>query len=654
MGSTFVEKALARAAGLSETRAGAIVDVRPDRVLSHDNTSAIVKTWAQLGQALVRFPDRLVIALDHAVPAPTAVHAQNHAEARLFAQQQKVEAFFDAGCGVCHQVVGEAGLLWPGQTILGADSHTTHHGWMGAFGAGIGRSEVAALWATGELWLRVPEAIAVNLVGALSPGVTAKDLSLELLRRLGPQEAVYRSLEIGGPGVQALSVSDRMTLANMMAEAGAKNAYLAPDDSVFSWLSPRVGARMGWSATETRAALLESALYPDPDASYSARLTIDLSSIVPMVAEPHSPSNAVSLGDVTGVHVDLAFIGTCTNGRLEDLAAAASVLRRPDGGVRHLANGVRLVVVPASREVLRDALAAGYLGILAEAGAMIGTPGCGPCMGNHMGVPADGETVISTANRNFRGRMGNPRSSIYLANPAVVAASAVLGHIAGPGDLLRLEASGRRTRPATDRTEQVRKASLGPRGSSTGLGTAVAAIETSQSSTQLIEGTAWVYGHDVNTDVIFPGKYTYTLQDESEMARHALEDLDPTFAPNVRPGDIVVAGRNFGCGSSREQAVTCLRAAGVRAIVASSFARIFYRNAANGGILPIVSPEAAEHIRAGERVTIDLGSRIVKCAAGDFSFPELSPSVRRIIEAGGLMPMMRAGTRAYAASPERG
>ncbi len=653
MGSTFVEKVLARSAGLSETRAGAIVDVRPDRVLSHDNTSAIVKAWERLGQEHVRFPDRLVVALDHAVPAPTAVHARNHAEARLFARQQGIADFYDAGCGVCHQVVGEAGLLLPGQTILGADSHTTHHGWMGAFGAGVGRSEVAALWATGELWLRVPEAIAIELVGALPPGVTAKDLSLELLRRLEPEEAVYRSLEFGGQGVKSLSVSDRMTLANMMAEAGAKNAYFPPDDIVFNWLSPRAGARKGWSVTEARAALRESALYPDPDASYSARLTVDLSSIMPMVARPHSPSNAVSLKEVAGVHIDLAFIGTCTNGRLEDLAAAASVLRRPDGGVRQTASGVRLVVVPASREVLMDALSAGYIATLVEAGAVIGVPGCGPCMGNHMGVPADGETVISTANRNFRGRMGNPQSLIYLASPAVVAASAVLGHIAGPGDLLMSEEPERRTRSAPDRTEPVRTKLLGPRERSTRLETTLDSVGGSQASPQWITGKAWVYGHDVNTDVIFPGKYTYTLQDESEMARHALEDLDPTFAPNVQPGDIVVAGRNFGCGSSREQAVTCLRAAGVRAIVASSFARIFYRNAANAGVLPIVCPEAAESICAGERVTIDLGAGIVKCAAGDFSFPELSPSVRRIIEAGGLMRMMGAVASESASSQER-
>ena len=430
MRETFAQKALARAAGLDHVEVGQIVDARPDRVLSHDNTAAIARLFASLGLERVAHPDRIAIALDHAVPPPTAEHAQNHADARRFAREQGIAAFYDAGRGICHQVLSEEALVLPGQLILGADSHTTHYGWLGAFGAGVGRSEVAALWATGELWLRVPETIRVDLTGALRPGVTAKDLGLELLRLLGPEAGIYRGLEIGGPGMAGLSLDARMVIPNLMAEAGAKNAYMPPDDVVLDWLAPRLARRTGEPADACRERMRAGALYPDADAAYLARHTVALDQLEPVVALPHSPAKLAPLSQVAGEPVQMAFIGTCSNGRLEDLAAAAGVLRG-----RRLAAGTRLVVIPASSEVLQAALAAGYVETFVAAGAMLGVPGCGPCMGNHLGVPAAGETVISTANRNFRGRMGAPDAAIYLAGPAVVAASAVLGRIGGPWEL---------------------------------------------------------------------------------------------------------------------------------------------------------------------------------------------------------------------------
>ena len=704
MGYTFAEKALARAAGLETTVAGQIVDARPDIVLSHDNTAAIARLFQDLGIARIRHPERLAVVLDHAVPAPNAEHARNHAEVRRFVAEQGIGHFFDAGRGICHQVVSEEALILPGQTILGADSHTTHHGWLGAFGAGIGRSEVAALWATGELWLRVPETIRVELTGdpsaalrpfgeaqdrlrsgqgsgqGLPPGVTAKDLSLYILGQLGPEAGIYQALEFGGPGLHTLSIESRMVIPNMMAEAGVKSAYLEPDGLVFEWLAERLGRRgksrvlggtegnrntvAGW-----RQRLAEGALYPDPDARYIARYTVNLNELEPMVARPHKPDNSVPLSQIAGTHVDQAFIGTCTNGRLEDLAAAATVLRGPDGQVRHVAAGARLVVIPASSQVLQDALAAGYVETFLAAGAMIGVPGCGPCMGNHLGVPAADEVVISSANRNFRGRMGNPESDIYLASPAVVAASAVLGRIADPREIMgerqesgvRSQESGVRGQGSGDRRQeaevggqevrriagqpinQLAKQAIGESITQYPIPNTQYPIPNRQSpiaNTQF-QGRAWVYGDDVNTDVIFPGKYTYTVREEAEMARHALEDLDPSFAAQVRPGDIVVGGRNFGCGSSREQAVTCLRAAGVRALIAASFARIFYRNAIDNGVLPITCPEAAAAIRPGETISVDLDRCVVQCAAGEFPFQPLSPSVQQIFEAGGLLEMLR-------------
>ena len=660
MGYTFAEKALARAAGLAHAVAGQIVDARPDVALSHDNTAAIAKLFRSLGYARVKHPERLAIFLDHAVPAPNAEHALNHKEVREFVAEQGIVHFYEAGRGICHQVASEEALVWPGQLILGADSHTTHAGWLGAFGAGVGRSEMAAIWATGELWLRVPETIRVDLEGELPPGVTAKDLGLWLLKLLGPEAGIYRAVEIGGPGLHTLSVESRMVLPNLLAESGVKSAYLEPDDAVFAWLAARLAARApltpqswgaGGAADAWRDRLAAGALYPDPDAAYLARHVVDLSTLEPMVAAPHNPANAVPLSRVAGTRIDQAFLGTCTNGRLEDLAAAAAVLRRPDGSVRRVAAGTRLVVIPASSQVLEQALKLGYIEIFVAAGAMIGVPGCGPCMGNHLGVPASGETVISSGNRNFRGRMGNPEAAVYLASPAVVAASAVAGRIADPREMALeagswgLEAgsvrSGRSIRPASDQSA-TDQAGTGQPATRNLQPTSRPQSPIPNPQSPSFTGRVWKYGDDVNTDVIFPGKYTYTIKDEAEMAKHALEDLDPTFAANVRPGDIIVAGRNWGAGSSREQAVTCLKAAGVKVIVAASFARIFFRNAVNNSVLPVVCPEAIPAIQHGETITVDLGRCVVRCAAGEFPFQPFSPSVQRIIEAGGLLEMLRA------------
>jgi 3-isopropylmalate/(R)-2-methylmalate dehydratase large subunit len=434
---TFVQKALARAAGLDTVMVGQVVDVRPDVVLSHDNSAAIRRTWLEFGQARVAIPERIAITLDHAVPAPTTKHAQNHAEIRAFVAEQGIAHFWEVGRGICHQVLSEEAVVLPGQTILGADSHTTHFGWLGAFGAGIGRSEVAVLWATGELWLRVPETLHIILEGDLPPGVTAKDFALHLIGHLGADGGIYYALEFSGSGIDALSLEARMVLPNMMAEFGAKSAYLAPNERTLDYLSLRLAERLGRSraakldSLALRAELSTQALYPDPDAPYAAVYRYQAAGLEPSVACPHSVDKVVALSQVAGIKVDQAFLGTCTNGRLEDIAAAAEVVRG-----RRVAQGTRLLVIPASSQVLHDALRLGYIETLVAAGAVIGVPGCGPCMGNHMGIPAPGEVTISSANRNFRGRMGTPEAEIYLANPAVVAASAVLGRIGDPRELL--------------------------------------------------------------------------------------------------------------------------------------------------------------------------------------------------------------------------
>lgn len=439
MGYTFAEKALARAAGLSHTIAGQVIDAKPDVALSHDNTAAIARIFRAIGLDRVAIPDRLCVTLDHAVPAPTPKHAQNHVEVRAFVKEQGIRNFFEVGRGICHQVLSEEALVLPGQLILGADSHTTHFGWLGAFGAGVGRTEMAAVWATGELWLRVPESMKVIVTGELGQGITAKDLCLHLIGMLGADGGLYQSIEFHGEAIAKLSLASRMVIPNMMAEFGAKNAYLLPDEAVFAFLAERRARRQqpaasgrNWESEigHQKSAIESMAIYPDEDAVYASTHVIDAASIELKVACPHTVDNVRPLREVAGTKVHQAFLGTCTNGRLEDLAIAADIVKG-----RRVAEGTRLLVIPASSEVYAQAIQAGYVQTLMDAGAVFGTPGCGPCMGNHLGVLGPGEVCVSTANRNFRGRMGQPDAEIYLASPAVVAASAIKGMLTDPREI---------------------------------------------------------------------------------------------------------------------------------------------------------------------------------------------------------------------------
>lgn len=432
---TFAEKALARAAGLPNVQAGQVVDARPDVALSHDNTAAIARIFRSIPLKRVAIPEKMCVTLDHAAPAPTPRHAQNHAEVRAFVAEQGIRHFFEVGRGICHQVLSEEALVLPGELILGADSHTTHFGWLGAFGTGVGRTEMAAIWATGELWLRVPESIQVKVNGRLGRGVSAKDLCLHLIGSLGADGGLYQSIEFSGEGIESLSLASRAVIPNMMAEFGAKNAYLPPDEAVFDYLARHRARRTDPHAPadsfeDLKQEIIAGAIFPDAHAHYAATYELDAADIELKVACPHTVDNVQPLSAVAGTRIHQAFIGTCTNGRLEDLAAAAEVLQG-----RKAAPGTRLLVIPASSQVYTQALKAGYLQTFMEAGAAIGTPGCGPCMGNHMGVLAPGEVCLSTANRNFKGRMGQPEAEIYLASPAVVAASAVAGKIIDPREL---------------------------------------------------------------------------------------------------------------------------------------------------------------------------------------------------------------------------
>jgi 3-isopropylmalate/(R)-2-methylmalate dehydratase large subunit len=414
MGQTFAQKVLAGKAGLDRVEVGRIVEIEPDVCLSHDNTAAIAKFFAEIGVERVKDPDKFVVVLDHVVPAAEEKYAQNHKEIREFVAKNGIERFYDVGVGICHQVLPEKGFALPGRLILGADSHTTTYGAYGAFSAGIGRSEMAVLYATSRIWLKTPASFKMAVNGRLADPVTAKDLVLHIIGSIGADGALYKSVEYTGEAIEAMSLGSRMVLCNMAIEMGAKNGYCAPDDKVYGFL-------------ESRAETEYTPVFPDDDAEYERVLEFDASSLEPQVAKPHTVDNVSPIGDVAGTPIHQGLLGTCTNGRMEDLRLAARILEG-----RKVADGVRLLVLPASQEILLDALREGLIDTFVKAGALLLNPGCGPCLGAHQGVLAPGEVCISTANRNFKGRMGSAEAETYLASPATVAASAVTGVITDP------------------------------------------------------------------------------------------------------------------------------------------------------------------------------------------------------------------------------
>ena len=417
MGKTFSEKILGLKAQ-REVQAGEVVTVSPDYILSHDNSAAIIKEFRKLGVKDVMSTQKLVIILDHVVPAALEKYALNHKIIREFVSAQKIQNFFDISSGICHQVFSENGFALPGKLILGADSHTTSYGAFGAFAAGIGRSEVATLWATDEIWLRVPETIKIEIEGELPAGVYAKDVILKIIGEEGADRANYKAVEFTGEAVKKFSLASRLVLANMAAEMGAKNGYFEPDEETLRWLKGRAKDKF-------------KVISSDPDARYEAVLNYNISSLEPQVACPHTVDNVKPITEAEGKEFHQAVIGTCTNGRLEDLEIAARVLKG-----KKVHPNVRALIIPASRQEYLHALKKGILEILAEAGCVILNPGCGPCLGAHQGVLAPGEVALSTANRNFKGRMGSREAQIYLASPATVAASSIEGKITDPRKFL--------------------------------------------------------------------------------------------------------------------------------------------------------------------------------------------------------------------------
>jgi len=417
LGMTISEKILAKSADKNRVEPGEIIDAKVDMAMSHDNAALVSKVFGEIGIKNVWNPDKIVIILDHRVPANNIKAAEAHKKIRDFIRKQKIKHFYDAGEGICHQVMIEKGHARPGMLVVGTDSHTTTYGAIGAFSTGIGATEMAAVWATGKLWLKVPETIRINISGNLPKLVTSKDIILHIIGKIKSDGANYKAIEFYGETIDKMSIESRLTMSNQSMEAGAKAAIIPPDSKTIEYVKSR---------TKESFDIVKA----DNDAKYEEILDFDVTDLEPMVACPHTVDNVKPVREVAGLEINQAVLGSCTNGRLEDLELAAKII---DG--KNVHKNVRMIVVPASREIYLKAIEKGFIQKFVKAGAMVINPGCGPCLGAHQGILASGERAITSTNRNFRGRMGSPDSEIYLASPATVVASAIRGEITDPRDL---------------------------------------------------------------------------------------------------------------------------------------------------------------------------------------------------------------------------
>ena len=425
MGMTMTQKILSRKAGRKDCAPGDLIEAKLDFLLGNDiTTPPAIEIFEKNGFGKVFDTEKIALVPDHFAPNKDIKSAEQCKRMRDFAKSQNIKYYFEQGqegMGVEHVILPDNGLIRPGDVVIGADSHTCTYGAVGAFSTGVGSTDLACSMAAGTTWFRVPEAIKVELKGKIGPYCAGKDVILYLIGKIGVDGALYKSLEFMGEGVPELSMADRLTICNMAIECGAKNGIFPVDEKTIEYLDARVQG--GYKDAPDW-------LFPDPDAEYSQVVTIDLSEIRPMVAFPHLPSNTHAVGTFEKIRIDQVVIGSCTNGRIEDMRKAAAVLKG-----RTVAEGVRAIVLPGSQRVYRQALSEGLLEIFVDSGCVVSAPTCGPCLGGHMGVLAKGEKCVSTTNRNFVGRMGHKESEVYLAGVEVAAASAVLGYIGSPEEL---------------------------------------------------------------------------------------------------------------------------------------------------------------------------------------------------------------------------
>ncbi len=634
MGQTAVEK-IAQA-HLTEgpdrpLRAGDVVSLRPRHVMTHDNTAAVMKKFATIGAAKICDPRQPVFTLDHDIQNTSESNLAKYRDIEAFAKEQGVD-FYPAGTGIGHQIMVAQGYVVPGSLVVASDSHSNMYGAMGALGTPVVRTDAAAIWATGEFWWQIPRSVEVVLQGELREGVTGKDVIVTLCGLYNQGEVLNAAVEFTGPGVAGLSMDQRLSISNMTTEWGALVGWFPADATTVDYLRHRrdvIGTER--FTNEQLAGWQESPLAPDGDASYAARIEFDLSAVSPHVSGPDSVQVMRSLADMERerVAIQKAYLVSCVNSRLEDLEAAARVLEG-----KKVAEGVEFYVSAASREVQEDAEASGAWSRILAAGARPLPPGCGPCIGLGAGLLEPGEVGLAATNRNFKGRMGSRDAQCFLASPEVVAASAVAGYVTGPrptdGTLPERRFTEHAEPPTPDET-----------------------VAIQDGFPDRIQGRlVFVPPDNLNTDGIYGKDYTYREgMTPEEMARVVMGNYDPEFAAATQAGDVLVGGRNFGTGSSREQAATALMAKGIALVIASSFSQTYLRNAYNNGFPCIECPELVSRIKAqledavasgaptiipGDELEIDFTRSTVTFRGETFGFPPLGSVPQSLVVAGGI------------------
>ncbi|MGK7312301.1 MAG: homoaconitase [Candidatus Longimicrobiales bacterium M2_2A_002] len=642
MGATVVEK-IARSHMVEgpdrALRPGDMVVLRPRHVLTHDNTAPVMDKFHAIGVEAVADPRQPVVVLDHDIQNRSEENLAKYTRIRDFCREHGLD-FHPAGTGIGHQIMMERGYVQPGWLVVASDSHANTYGAMGALGTPVVRTDAAAIWATGRFWWSIPRTVQVVLEGELPEGVSGKDLILTLCGLYNQGEVLNAAVEFAGPGVASLDMAARMTVANMTTEWGALVGWFPVDDITVAYLRERK-ARLEAAdhkriSREDLAAWSSDPPAPDPDADYAARITVDLSRITAYLAGPDTVQVARSVVDAEPeeIAIDKAYLLSCVNGRLADLETAAAVVR----GAR-IAEGVELYVAAASREIQEKAEASGAWTDLLEAGATPLPPGCGPCIGLGAGLLEPGEVGISATNRNFKGRMGSRDAKVYLASPTVVARSALAGRITDS------EAAAGSPAYAFETLEPVAPDS----------GT----VEIMDGFPEEVTGRlVFVPRENLNTDGIYGKDYTYRELDEKEMAEVVMANYDPSFAERTEPGDILVGTRNFGTGSSREQAATALQAKGIRMVIAESLSQTYQRNAFNNGFICIECPSLVRAVEAeladpvatglatvvpGDELTVDFRRGEMIWRGESHRFPPLDRVPQALVVAGGVEAQVREG-----------
>ncbi|MGB9198526.1 MAG: homoaconitase [Terriglobales bacterium] len=640
MGQTIVEKIAQKhmAEGPNRPlRAGDFLSIRPHRCMTHDNTSAVMSKFKGIGAKKVKDSRQMVYALDHDIQNQDEANLKKYRAIEAFAREQGVD-FYPAGSGIGHQVMVERGYVVPGSFVVASDSHSNMYGALGAIGTPIVRTDAAAVWATGEFWWQIPRSIQVGLEGKLPAGATGKDVIITLCGLYNDDECLNAAIEFAGPGVQSLSMDARLSISNMTTEWGPLVGWFPVDATTIAYmrgvherLKPLGVERFtekqieGWASNPPA---------PDADASYAARIVLDLAEVTPHVSGPDTVQAMQSLAEIETkkIAIQKAYLVSCVNSRVEDLEAAAAVLKG-----KKVAAGVQFYLGAASKWVQEEAEKRGVWKTLLDAGAHPLPPGCGPCIGLGVGLLEAGEVGISATNRNFKGRMGARDAKCYLASPEVVAASAAAGYIRGPHES-RGGAPRRQFSELTAPTVGVEK------------------VEILTGFPQRVSGRLVFMPQDnVNTDAIYGKDYTYRDDMTPEMmAKVVMENYDPQFAERTHAGDVIVSQFNFGTGSSREQAVTCLKAKGIPLVIAASFSQTYLRNAFNNGFLCIEVPEFvarlreqfAKEITAKDKtiipggssgdVDIDFTSSTISWRGERFIFPALGSVPQSLVIAGGV------------------